>query len=159
MARYPRSSPMVDLLRGETLVDPVPARASLLLDVDARQHAAITAYGCPVQTWGLTVAAASPETHYLPLRLCGVRYASLGLLVAGYGSATITTAADAIGVTLSWRGVGVTASWVYTLPSRPLEVWSSATRQWATELAEMVITPDGEARVLGVALFPHHVPM
>lgn len=157
MSRRPTTSPMVDLGADDVVADPTPARSAVLLDVDARQHAAISGYGCPALFTALAIDGA---LGYLPIRTCGVTQVRLGLLVSGRGTAVVTTAEDATGVTLSWGTVaGASAAvWVWTRGTDPLTVRASAARSWAMTEAEVAITAESgwDAVVLGAVVIPLH---
>lgn len=170
MSRPPRFAPAADLAYDEAVVDPTPARSSILLDVDARQHAAISGYGGAPWCQSLDLAATGATvTGYGYLRTCGVGVARLGVLVTGRGSVTVSSALDANGTTFWWYDIGAPEwrwtteqYWAFTFGADALYVDTSPDlTTWTDTRATLTLAaPVGSsANVLALAVLPMHRPL
>lgn len=165
MTRPARYSPPCDLAYAESVVDPYPARSSLWIDVDARQHAAVTAYGGPGWCKSLALSASSggTTTEYHYIWTIGVGAVALGVRVTGTGTLTITTPADATGTVITWYDV-LSPRWIWTaeqpgtVGADALTVRASPARTWEAELAtcQLVAGSGADADVWALVVSPLH---
>jgi hypothetical protein len=91
-----------------TLRDPVPAQVAIPSEIANRHHNLMAGWGRPNMSRGMYLRATGATSLVVPLRVPpGVTLMDATLLVWGTGSATLTTAADATGTTLSGQGADV----------------------------------------------------
>jgi len=160
MSKAPRWEPAVDQFDGAfALTDPAEASIALLQHVESKQHAMMSQWGGPA----CTVACSILEnvTRGLHVRVpSGCKTMSLGLVVSGVGSATITSDTDATGSTLAWNvpGEDVPANAAIIWGSGPnagaaaatgraIDVSSAASWRWENEM--LTVASSGAAGMDG----------
>ena len=154
------------------VLDPTAARSHLLEATDSNAHAAATAGGSDPMWCGLYLEEG--QTGYIRIRVPpGVTECDLALLVAGSGSATITSTTDATGSPLTWateeainitkagtvKTVGILATSAGAASGRAVTVRASVAWGWADEVLTIASSSAGsvDGVIYGIKVTPIHV--
>jgi hypothetical protein len=170
--RLPENIP-VDTLGTAAIRSFAPARASMLRDIGARQHAVMSAFGgapqifsCYLDTGATTASFELPQIRIPP----GVTRCVVGILARGRGQVVVKTSVDTNGIQFN-HSMGTVGHregirWSFgsgsggTLPnvSRTLVLASTPSESWSMVTATLDgTTYTDDLEIFGLAFVPQHL--